>query len=175
MIPDLLRALVPTYLSGLADVSTDRVREMRCECTDLENGFSYVRRVAQGRFDLLAKETESRAGGGGGDLRDLVEQLPEMLSGGVRAGAGGRVEKELDPPDHVADPLTEKLDGVVGPSVITSVAELQDSVLATAMIALASFEEELSTARRSLHTVIDSINDELARRITGGKSPVHST
>ena len=44
-----------------------------------------------------------------------------------------------------------------------------------AMIALAKFEEELSTARRSLHTVIDSVNDELARRITGGESPVHST
>ena len=116
MTPDLLRALVPTYLSGLADVSTDRVREMRRECTDLENGFSYVRRVAQGRFDLLAKETESRAGGGGGDLRDLVEQLPEMLSGGVRAGAGGRIEQELDPPAYVVAPLTEKLDGVVGPS-----------------------------------------------------------
>ena len=173
MIPDLLLALEPTYLSGLVDVSSDRVREMRRECTNLENGFSYVRCVAQGRLDLLAKETESRARGGGGDLHDLVENLPEMLSGGVRAAGGGRVEQELDPPDYVVDPLTQKLDGVVGPSVITSVAEIQDGALAAAMIALTNFEDELSAARRSLHTVIDSINDELARRITGAESSVN--
>jgi hypothetical protein len=172
MIPHLQRVLESTYLSGLVALSTDRVREMRRDCTDLENGFSYVRRVAQGRLDLLSKETESRASGGGGDLRDLVESLPEMLSGGVRAGVGGRVEQELHPPDHVVDPLTEKLDGVVGPSVITSVAELADEALSSGVIALSNFEEELSTARRSLHSVIDSINDELARRIAGSESPV---
>ena len=140
--------------------------------TDLENGFSYVRRVAQGRLDLLSKETESRASGGGGDLHDLVERLPEMLSAGVRAGVGGRVEQELQPPDHVVDPLTEKLDGVVGPSMITSVAELADEAMSSGVIALSNFEEELSTARRSLHSVIDSINDELARRISDSESPV---
>lgn len=172
MIPDLQRVLEPTYLSGLVALSTDRVREMRRDCTDLENGFSYVRRVAQGRLDLLSKETESRASGGGGDLHDLVERLPEMLSAGVRAGVGGRVEQELQPPDHVVDPLTEKLDGVVGPSMITSVAELADEAMSSGVIALSNFEEELSTARRSLHSVIDSINDELARRISDSESPV---
>lgn len=172
MIPDLQRVLEPTYLSGLVNVSTDRVREMRRECTDLENGISYVRRVAQGRLDLLNKETESRASGGGGDLHDLVERLPEMLSGGVRAAGSGRVEQELDPPDHVVDPLTDRLDNVVGPSVVTSVAELGDDALSAGVIALSNFEEELSTGRRSLHLAIDSINDELARRIARGESPV---
>ena len=171
MIRNLQRVLEPTYLSGLVALSTDHVREMRRDCTDLENGFSYVRRVAQGRLDLLSRETESRASGGGGDLRDLVERLPEMLSAGVRGG-GGRVEQELQPPDHVVDPLTDKLDGVVGPSVIASVAELPDEALSSGVIALSNFEEELSTARRSLHSVIDSINDELARRISDSESPV---
>ncbi len=174
MIPDLQRVLEPTYLSGLVDVSTDRVREMRRECTDLENGISYVRRVAQGRLDLLAKETESRASGGGGDLRDLVERLPEMLSGGVRATGSGRIEQELDPPDHVVDPLTDRLDAVVGTGVVTSVADLEDDALSAAVIALSNFEEKLSTARRSLHSAIDSVNDELARRIAGGESPMSS-
>lgn len=172
MIPDLQRVLEPTYLSGLVDVSTDRVREMRRECTDLENGLSYVRRVAQGRLDVLAKETESRANGGGGNLRDLVERLPEMLSAGVGGAGSGRVEQELDPPDHVVDPLTDKLDSAVGPNVVTSIADLEDDALSAAMIALANFEEELSTSRRSLHSAIDSINEELARRIAGGESPV---
>ncbi|MDG1409663.1 MAG: hypothetical protein P8L46_11000 [Acidimicrobiales bacterium] len=172
MIRNLQRVLEPTYLSGLVALSTDHVREMRRDCTDLENGFSYVRRVAQGRLDLLSRETESRASGGGGDLRDLVERLPEMLSAGVRGGGGGRVEQELQPPDHVVDPLTDKLDGVVGPSVIASVAELPDEALSSGVIALSNFEEELSTARRSLHSVIDSINDELARRISNSESPV---
>jgi len=56
--------------------------------------------------------------------------------------------------------------------VIASVAELPDEALSSGVIALSNFEEELSTARRSLHSVIDSINDELARRITHSESPV---
>lgn len=171
MIPDLQRVLEPGYLTGLADTATDDVRGMRGECTDLENGVSFVRRLAQGRLDVIVAETERRAEGGGGDLADLVARLPELLSDGVRAPGSGRVDQELDPPDEVVNPLTEVLDGVVGPSIMTEVAELGDDELSAAVIALRNFEERLSTGRRSLHSTIDSLNDELARRIAAGEAP----
>jgi len=171
MIPDLQRVLEPDYLAGLADASTEDLRGMRGECTDLENGVSFVRRLAQGRLDVIVAETERRAEGGGGDLADLVARLPELLSDGVRAPGSGRVDQELDPPDEVVNPLTEVLDGAVGPSVMTEVAELGAEELSAAVIALRNFEERLSTSRRSLHSTIDSLNDELARRIAAGESP----
>ena len=172
MIPDLQRVLESSYLGGLSDVSTDDLRKMRRECTDLENGLSFVRRLAQGRLDVITEETERRADGGGGDLADLVARLPELLSDSVRAPGSGRIDQELDPPDEVVNPLTEVLDGVVGPAIMTEVAELGNDELSAAVIALRNFEENLSSNRRTLHGTIDSLNDDLARRIAGGESPV---
>ncbi|GJM39291.1 MAG: hypothetical protein DHS20C19_26580 [Acidimicrobiales bacterium] len=171
MIPDLQRVLEPEYLAGVHDAATDNLRQMRSECTDLENGVSYVRRLAQGRLDVIVAETQRRADGNGGDLADLVASLPELLSDGVRAPGSGRVDQELDPPDDVVVPLSDVLDGVVGPSIMTEVADLAPDELSAAVIALRNFEEQLSTSRRSLHTTIDALNDELARRIAAGEAP----
>lgn len=171
MIPDLQRVLEPGYLAAMTDAPTNDLRAMRVECTDLENGVSYVRRVAQARLDVIVAETERRADGGGGDLSDLVARLPELLSDGVRAPGSGRVDQELDPPESVVGPLNDVLDGVVGPSIMTEVADLGDDELSAAVIALRNFEEQLSTSRRSLHSTIDSLNDELARRIAAGEAP----
>ena len=171
MIPELQRVLEPTYLSGIADAPIERIRSMRAECSDLENGASFVRRLAQGRLDLLAEETKRRAAGGGGNLKDLVDGLADMLSDGVRAPGSGRIDQELDPPEAVVGPLTDVLDAKVATSVVTAVAELGDDELSAALIALRDFEEELSGARRSLHGTIDALNHELAQRIADGESP----
>ena len=171
MIPDLQRVLEPEYMTDIASADIDALREMRSECTDLENGLSFVRRLAQGRLDVISAETGRRAEGGGGDLSDLVARLPELLSDGVRAPGSGRVDQELDPRDEVVVPFTGVLDDVAGPSIMTEVVELGDDDLPAAVIALRNFEEQLSTSRRSLHDTIDSLNDELARRIAGGETP----
>ena len=169
MIPDLQRVLDPSYLAGLAQVGADQLRAMRAECADLENGVSYVRRLTQGRLDLLAEEARRRADGGGGDLADLVARLPELLSDGVRAPASGRASADLDPPESVVGPLTERLDAVVPRATLGGVADLDDAALAAAAESLRGFEDELSTSRRDLHTSIDTLNDELARRIAAGE------
>ena len=170
MIPDLRRVLDPAYLARLGDVSTDDLRSMRSECADLENGVSYVRRVAQGRLDLIAAEGQRRSDGNGGDLADLVASLPELLSDGVRAPASGRMSDDIDPPEHVVGPLVEHLDSVVPQSTLSSLADMAAADVADAARALRDFEDELSTARRTLHSSIDSLNDELARRIASGEA-----
>jgi hypothetical protein len=168
MIPDLHRVLEPAYLAGLVETATDDIRSMRAECADLENGVSFVRRLAQGRLDIFAAETKRRADGSGGNLGDLVAMLPELLSDGVRAPASGRVSEDLDPPESVVVPLTERLDAVAAPSVLSSLTDLSDDELAAAVLALRRFEDDLSTSRRTLHASIDTLNDELARRIAAG-------
>lgn len=169
MIPDLQRVLDVDYLAGIADAPVDGLRAMRVECADLENAVSYVRRLAQGRQDLFAAETQRRADGSRGDLADLVARLPELLSGGLTAPGSGRADQELDPPAHLVDPLMEVLDRAVAPSTMTSLPDLGDDDLATALVALGRVEDNLSTSRRSLHQTIDALNDELARRISEGE------
>lgn len=171
MIPELTRVAEADYLNGIANASIDEVRSMRSSCADLENGASFVRRLAQGRLDLLAEEHRRRAEGSGGSLGALVDGLADTLSDGVRAPGSGRLDQDLEPPDHVVGLLTAALDARVPPSVVSSIAELDDDELAAALIALRDFEEELSAARRSLHSTIDTLNNELARRIAAGEPP----
>ena len=127
MTPDLDRVVDPGYLAGLVDRSTDDLRGMRSECTDLENGLSFVRRMAQGRLDLMLAESGRRDSGAGGDAASLIAQLPDLLSDGVRAPGSGRLTGDLEPPEDVVAPLTERLDAVVGPGAMSNVTELPKS------------------------------------------------
>ena len=170
MIRELQRVLGPSYVRGLADAPIEQIRAMRAECAELENGASFVRRLAQGRLDLLGEEATRRADGAGGNLGELVSGLADLMSQGVRAAGSGRLDQELNPPEAVVGPLTAALDARVGPSVIMAVAELDDDELSAARQALQDFEEELSSTRRSLHRAIDVLNAELARRIALGES-----
>ncbi len=168
MIPELSRVVDPSYLVGLSTVSTDNLRQMRAECSDLENALSYVRRLAQGRLDLLRAETNERSSGSGATLSDLVDHLPDVLSEGVRGPASGRVNQDLDPPRNLVDPLVAELDSSVSAATMSAVVEIGDEELSAAVVALRRFEDRLSTARHQLHETIDSINNDLARRIADG-------
>lgn len=168
MIPELSRVIDPSYLVGLSKVTTDQLRAMRVECSDLENALSYVRRLAQGRLDLLMAETNERSSGNGGALADLVDNLPNVLSEGVRGPGSGRISQELEPPDKLVDPLVADLNSSVGLAVMAALAELGNDELSAAVVALRRFEDRLSASRRQLHKIIDAINNDLARRIAAG-------
>src|SRR5688572_33203210 len=84
------RVLEPGYLDGLADRSVDEVSAMKAECTDLETEVSFIRRLAQGRIDILDAERDRRASGG--SLEDLIGSLSKILrSEERRVGKESRV------------------------------------------------------------------------------------
>src|SRR5258708_38131506 len=58
------RVLEPGYLDGLADRPVEEVSALKAECTELETEVSFVRRLAQGRIDILDAERDRRARGG---------------------------------------------------------------------------------------------------------------
>ncbi len=72
------RVLGPDYLDGLDGRSIDEVRQMDRECVEIETELSYVRRLAQGRIDIIDAEVDRR--GAGGSLGDLIAALPKILS-----------------------------------------------------------------------------------------------
>ncbi|MFQ5556540.1 MAG: aerial mycelium formation protein [Acidimicrobiales bacterium] len=173
MIPELERVLDASYVTALAERTTDELREMRAECNDLENGLSYVRRMAQGRIDLLNAEVKRlrEDAGDGDDVADLVDRLPEVLSDRDRPAGSGRVIQDLEPPEHVVEPLEARLDAVVGPGIIASISDLDATELSAAIAALRDLEAELSESRSRLHLTIDSVNSELADRYRSGEIP----
>ena len=50
---DLGRLLTDSYLSGIESKSLDDIRALRAECQDAEVTLSYLRRLAQGRLDIV--------------------------------------------------------------------------------------------------------------------------
>ncbi len=109
---ELERLLAPDYLDGLHERSLEEVRAMRAECQEAETAVSYLRRMAQGRLDLvhacLDHHGERRV-----DLDSLVEHLPSIIgSGPARPQGYGRLPSQMSP-DLDRDDLTEEIDAVL--------------------------------------------------------------
>lgn len=163
------RVLRDDYLGDLPARSLDEVRAMRDECRDIEDKVSYLRRLIQGRLDIVASDLRRRAAGGSpADLGALVEQLPEILSDKVHAGGTGRLPSGLVLPDD--EDLTVELDQVAGPGVLDRLPDLSDEEAAELARGIGELEREVSEARRGLFGRIDGLNGELARRYASGEA-----
>lgn len=158
----LARVLQPEYLDRLTARSLEDLRAMHIECVELENSLSYVRRLAQGRLDILAAEAERRATGGSVD--ELVAALPKILAGrDVRPGtAQTRVPPHFGP-EGVELPAA--LARFVADDTLAKLPTLSDEELDDARAALADVEQRVSNDRRALHRVIDRVEHELAGRL----------
>ena len=64
MASELDRILDPGYLGDLASLPMNDVRAMRAECQEVETGLSYLRRLVQGRLDIVGVERQRRRDGG---------------------------------------------------------------------------------------------------------------
>ena len=72
------RILRPQYADGLAAMSLDELRSRRDECLAEREYLSLLRRLVQGRAEILKAEVERR--GGTGQEGTLVERLSKVLS-----------------------------------------------------------------------------------------------
>ena len=57
----LEEVVAPDYLTGVEDWSIDRVRFRRDQVTEVEIGLSYLRRIVQGRLDIVLAALHQRA------------------------------------------------------------------------------------------------------------------
>jgi hypothetical protein len=164
--------LDPGYLEGLTSLPIAEIRSRRDQATEVEVGLSYVRRLIQGRLDIVLAEVHQReTGDASGGLHDLVQRLPEILSDRVRSPGTGRLPTLMAPAEVE---LTEvhRLDDIVDAESLGALPELRDDQLHAIVDALAAFEHEVSAGRRSVHEVIDQLQDELVRRYKSGEATV---
>ena len=171
-IADLDRLLDADYLSGLDDLSMEQVRARRTECQEAETALSYLRRIVQGRLDIVQADLDRRAGGEPGDLSALVEHLPEILGTETRSSAPGRLASLL-PPDADAD-LTAEVDAVMPAGTVSSLPEIPEADLREIAGRLVELERAVSANRRALHERIDALQEEIVRRYRSGEATVDS-
>ncbi|HEY0871271.1 MAG TPA: aerial mycelium formation protein, partial [Acidothermaceae bacterium] len=65
------------YLDGLASLPLSEVRELRDQAEQEEADLSYLRRMLQGRVDIINAELPRRRGDAGGSI---IDQLPRILA-----------------------------------------------------------------------------------------------
>jgi hypothetical protein len=167
------RVLDANYLAGLDSWPIDEVRIRRGEAQVLEDAASFLRRLLQGRLDIIGSEIAARAAGVQADLIGIVEQLPQILSDHGSPYVGGRLMSD-DVGEAQVNWALAKADEAFGEADIGDVPELPEAELMAIADRLADLENHVSAERRTLHDVIDRLQAELVRRYRSGEASVES-
>jgi hypothetical protein len=174
MATDLSLLLAPSYLGDLPSRPMEDVRAMRAECQEVETGLSLLRRLVQGRLDIVGLELTRRAEGGDPtDLAGLIDRLPEVLSDRTHAPGVGRLPQMMSPGELPAE-LEAELDAIVGPASLSDLPHVDDALLRTMADQLEAFEQKVSGHRRDLFERIDALQAEITRRYKTGEANVDS-
>ncbi len=163
--PDVQRVLAPAFLVDRDEAELESLYARREELHRVEGQVSYVRRLAQGRIEILCAELERRdRGGDPQDLAELICRIPDVMGGGdtVPSTRGG---DELTPDES----FVAQIDAVVGPSAFLALPDYSPSEIDGQVVALEGFERQVSDARRLLHEKIDLLQCEIARRFRGAE------
>lgn len=174
MTETLEAILADDYLGDVAALSIEDIRARRAACKEVETGLSYLRRLVQGRLDVVAAEDARRSEGGSGeDLEDLISRLPALLAGSTRSEGTGRLPSSIGT-GTVDDDLQDELDAIVTDSHLGEPDQLTDDDLSSVRESLVQFEQKVSRLRRTLFDRIDALEDELTRRYKSGEASVDS-
>jgi hypothetical protein len=172
---DLQRLLAKDLLPDVTAVPLDDLRHLRVECSTAEGDVSFVRRVAQGRLDIVGHEVRRRSGASdtAPEMNGILFNLPDILTLGSSGAPAARM-LAIQSPGVLAQALLGELEQAAAASELTAPERLDDDRLGTLLEDLRSFEVELSTNRRRLHERIDTIQGEIARRYRDGEASIDS-
>jgi hypothetical protein len=165
------RVLDPDFVDGIRDLPLEELRRRRAEADQEGVDLSYARRLLQGRIDILRAEQERRRGDG---------PLAELPRGDAAIVAAlGRILADPPAPDR---PVSQGRHALATPTRVgehrreaeravadvggSDLGAMDDDGLGAAIDDLREIEARVSRSRRSVHAVIDSLTDEVARRYT---------
>ena len=169
---ELDRLLAADYLAGLTELPMTELRSRKAECGDAESALSYLRRLVQVRVDIVLAELQRRSDGGSGELSEIIDQLPEILTErGTRTTTGGRLPS-LELPDINHRVLTADLDRIFDIDKASVLVEMPDDDVRRVADALVELERKVSSQRRALHERLDVLQAEVVRRYKSGEANV---
>ncbi|GAA1933029.1 aerial mycelium formation protein [Streptomyces sodiiphilus] len=153
-VPEGLRRL------GLAQLRA-RYRTAQREEADL----SYVRRLLQGRVDILRAEQRRRSGPETG----VLASLPQILADGPARQRSARHVRLGTPAGEEYRRLVEEMLAEIS---LSDLSTLTDHELRAALARLTACEAEVSRRRRAVHRTADSCGAEITRRYREGEAQV---
>ncbi|MFB7779608.1 RsiG family protein [Streptomyces bauhiniae] len=158
--------------SVVAPLSLPELRALRRDALRDEADLSYVRRLLQGRIDILRAELARRGGERVPAPVDgsVVERLPEILADApARHRTSARHLTLGTPHSEEYGRLAAEMLAEVELSDLTA---RTDAELADAMGRLTGYEQEISQRRQGLQRTADDCGGEIARRYRAGEAQV---
>lgn len=170
------RITSPGYADDVHALGVDELRRRRAECREVDDRVSFLRRVVQGRLDLVHREIARRHDGhrdGDGDAGSLLAELPELLGGPAGPSAVLARGAHLGCADLAWDEtLLAELDEACGHHDITRLLEMEAPHLDDLAQRLAGLEVTVSQRRRDVHARLDALTAELTQRYRSGHATV---
>ncbi len=160
------RVLADDYLERVRSASMPELRTYRDEAIQEETDLSYIRRLVQGRMDILQAELDRREGGGTGSL---IDALPGILAEAPRGPAHGLGRHSTVEPSRAAE-HRRYVEQLVADVDLSDVFAREPAELITVLEALRDEEEDISAKRRRVQQVVDACSAELTRRYRDGEA-----
>ncbi|MGW7004225.1 RsiG family protein [Streptomyces sp. NPDC054933] len=157
------------------------LRTLRRDAQQEEADLSYLRRLLQGRIDILRAELGRRTAPGDAKdpkdprpgrtllVRPLLDRLPEILADGPSRVRSARHVTLGTPHSEEYRQLAEE---VLADVELSDLAAHTDQELHAAMAKLVGREQQVSSRRRQLQTTVDGCSAEIARRYREGEARV---
>jgi hypothetical protein len=161
------RVLGEGFLDNLDDLSLQELRERRHDAEQEDADLSYIRRLLQGRLDIIRAERERRAKAAGDKV---VDHLNEVLGDGQRSthGSGRFLNVE---PSRVAE-SRRRVEQLIADPHLSDIDTLTDAEIVQAYEEIAQHEQAVSDLRHRVQVAMDTLTAEVARRYRDGRASV---
>ncbi len=152
-------------MSDATHLSLSDLRAQRNALQRQEDAVSFVRRLTQGRVDLVHDEERRRITKTPASESTLTQRLANVF-GQEHGGGSARPPRETDvPADH---PLLMQLDEICAEFSFENLQSLTDADLTSLRDALTMFEQSCSQQRHEMFERIDALTAELVTRLRDG-------
>ncbi|MFE0524405.1 aerial mycelium formation protein [Streptomyces sp. NPDC058954] len=148
-------------------LSLPELRTLRRDAQRDEADLSYVRRLLQGRIDILRAELARRSPAG---AASVVERLSEILTDAPARHRSSARHVTLGTP-HSAE-YRQLATDMLAEVELSDLAARTDLELNTAMGRLVRYEEQVSRRRQRLQRTTDDCSAEITRRYREGEAQV---
>jgi len=150
------------FLEDVGDLSLEDLRARRDECLSEREYLSLLRRLVQGRAEILQAELASR--GTDVDAAPLVDRLAEILAGDEPQTQARGEAVRVGLPEEEMLLARRRVERIVADATLSDPSSMDDRQLSDVVEMLSEEERQVSDARGDVIRVLDVLQDELKRR-----------
>ncbi len=161
------RVLAADYLDQLGTRPMAELRALRGDAEQEEVDLSYMRRLVQGRIDILQAELAQRTSSGDGRVMDSLSTILAE----DRGDTFGLGRHSVLTPSRV-DEHRRYVERLVADVDISNITERTEDQLREGIQKLHAEERRVSDQRRAVQVVVDACTAEMTRRYRDGEANV---